>query len=167
MFATLMAVGNIIGVLLCKFALHKFSYRIITILAPFFHIFFVLGILTLVNTAYAYFLFLLLGISWGFRTNTFLSVSMHFTDKHLAASVYSSIMAFANVGISLGNLASAQMADSLGYTLTFIILASYNCLAIAMAYLMFYFKKKNNNRTDNSMDYDSHRELIADDIELE
>lgn len=137
-----MAVGNILGVILSKLSLSRWSYPFVTKLAPMVHIPLVLSLLLLVNKPFSYPLLLILGASWGYRTNVFFSVAMHFTEKYIAAFMYSVLMAFANVGISVGNLTSALMVQNIGFIPTFIIIASYNVVAIILAHLMFSLRKE-------------------------
>jgi len=68
------------------------------------------------------------------------AVSMHTTDPHIAASMYSILMAVANVGTGIGLGLSGVMADGIGFRATFIILALSNLLALLMLPAIFHSK---------------------------
>jgi predicted MFS family arabinose efflux permease len=59
------------------------------------------------------------------------------TDKRIAASMYSILMAACNVAQGVGMALSGALADTIDYRWTFIVLAGLNVLALPLIPALF------------------------------
>lgn len=82
-------------------------------------------------------LVILFGLAYGFYETVYFAVSMNKTDPRIAASMFSILMAVANIGTGIGLALSGTLVDSIGFGLTFIFLAGLNLLAIPLVGLIF------------------------------
>jgi predicted MFS family arabinose efflux permease len=62
---------------------------------------------------------------------------MRFVDPRIAASMYAILMAFTNVGQGIGMFLSGALAESTGFSTTFLILLGINLLLLPMLSLVF------------------------------
>lgn len=82
-------------------------------------------------------LVILFGLAFGFYETVYFAVSMSKTDPRIAASMFSILMAVANIGTGIGLALSGGLVDSFGFSVTFIVLAGLNLLAIPLVGLIF------------------------------
>jgi MFS transporter, PAT family, beta-lactamase induction signal transducer AmpG len=83
-------------------------------------------------------LVILFGLAFGYYETVYFSIAMGATDLRIAASMFSILMALANVGTGVGLGLSGALADSsLGFRYTFIIIAALNLLAVPLLPLIF------------------------------
>ncbi|GIV66964.1 MAG: MFS transporter [Bellilinea sp.] len=82
-------------------------------------------------------LVILFGLAFGFYETVYFAVSMSKTDPRIAASMFSILMAVANIGTGIGLALSGGLVDSFGFAVTFIVLAGLNLLAIPLVGLIF------------------------------
>ncbi len=82
-------------------------------------------------------LVVLFGLAYGFYETVYFAVSMNKTDARIAASMFSILMAVANIGTGIGLALSGALVDSIGFGLTFIVLAGLNLLALPLVGLIF------------------------------
>ena len=86
------------------------------------------------------------GFAYGFYETVYFATSMAWTDPMIAASMFSILMAIANIGTGIGMAVTGVMVDSLGYPWTFIILAGLNLLALPL--IPMVFKRKQTSSLD-------------------
>lgn len=82
-------------------------------------------------------LVILFGLAYGFYETVYFAISMNKTDPRIAASMFSILMAVANIGTGIGLAMSGSLVDSLGFARTFLILAGLNLLALPLVSLIF------------------------------
>ncbi|GAP10308.1 arabinose efflux permease [Bellilinea caldifistulae] len=82
-------------------------------------------------------LVILFGLAYGFYETVYFALSMSKTDPRIAASMFSILMAVANIGTGIGLALSGTLVDSIGFGLTFMVLAGLNLLAIPLVGLIF------------------------------
>jgi len=82
-------------------------------------------------------LVILFGLAYGFYETVYFAVSMNKTDPRIAASMFSILMAVANIGTGIGLALSGSMVDAIGFSTTFLILAGLNLLAFPLVGLIF------------------------------
>jgi len=80
------------------------------------------------------------GFGFGFYETVYFAISMRITDGRIAATMFSIMMAVANIGTGIGLGVSGALAEGVGYRLTFLVLAAMNLLALPLIQLIF--KKK-------------------------
>jgi PAT family beta-lactamase induction signal transducer AmpG len=86
-------------------------------------------------------LVLLFGLGFGYYETVYFATAMSFTDPHIAASMYSILMAVANIGIGVGLAVSGALVDAVGYRATFVIVAAVNLLALPLLPVIFSKKQ--------------------------
>jgi len=79
----------------------------------------------------------LFGLAYGFYETVYFAISMNYTDRRIAASMFALLMAVANIGTGIGLAISGVMVDTIGYPFTLIILAGLNLLAMPLILLIF------------------------------
>jgi PAT family beta-lactamase induction signal transducer AmpG len=82
-------------------------------------------------------LVILFGLAYGFYETVYFAISMNKTDPRIAASMFSILMAVANIGTGIGLALSGGLVDSTGFPLTFAILAGLNVLALPLIPAIF------------------------------
>lgn len=84
----------------------------------------------------------LFGLAYGFYETVYFAVAMDRTDPRIAASMFSILMAVANIGTGIGLGLSGSLVDGVGFPLTFGILAGLNLLAIPLLPAIFGRRKR-------------------------
>ncbi len=87
-------------------------------------------------------LVILFGLAFGFYETVFFAISMDRTDPHIAASMFSILMAIANIGTGIGLAITGGLVDGIGYPVTFIVLALLNILILPLLPMVFISKEK-------------------------
>jgi PAT family beta-lactamase induction signal transducer AmpG len=82
-------------------------------------------------------LVLLFGLGFGYYETVYFATAMSFTDPHIAASMYSILMAVANIGIGVGLAVSGALVDAVGYRATFAVVAAVHLLALPLLPTIF------------------------------
>jgi MFS transporter, PAT family, beta-lactamase induction signal transducer AmpG len=72
------------------------------------------------------------GLAFGYYETVYFAISMRKSDPRIAASMFSILMAIANIGTGIGLPIAGLLADGVGYRCTFAIIASLNLLAIPL-----------------------------------
>jgi len=88
----------------------------------------------------AWVLVVVFGFGFRFYETVYFAISMRITDGRIAATMFSIMMAVANIGTGIGLGISGALAEGVGYRLTFLVLAAMNLLALPLIQLIF--KKK-------------------------
>lgn len=84
------------------------------------------------TSAIAWLLVFIFGLAYGYYETVYFAISMKKSDPRIAASMFSILMAIANIGTGIGLPLAGVLVDSVGYRLTFVILAGLNLLAIPL-----------------------------------
>ncbi len=82
-------------------------------------------------------LVILFGLAYGFYETVYFAISMNKTDPRIAASMFSILMAVANIGTGIGLALSGGMVDAAGFPVTFGIIAALNLLALPLVPAIF------------------------------
>jgi len=101
----------------------------------------VLLFLVVPNGLVAVVVVILFGIAFGYYETVYFAISMEKTDPRIAASMFSILMAVANVGTGIGLALSGSLVDSIGYPLTFVAIALLNILALPLIGAIFDRKR--------------------------
>lgn len=89
----------------------------------------------------AWVLVFIFGLAFGFYETVFFAISMRVTDGRIAATMFSILMAVANIGTGIGLGVTGVMSDALGYNATFLILAVLNLATLPLIGIIFPEKK--------------------------
>lgn len=93
------------------------------------------------SMAVAWFLAALFGLAFGFFETVFFAISMRLTDPRIAASMFALLMAGANIGTGIGLGASGALADTLGFSAVYLILAAFSLTILALIPFLFPRRK--------------------------
>lgn len=83
----------------------------------------------------------LYGLAYGTQQTVFFALAMKYTEKRIAASMFSILMAVTNVAQGAGMAISGLSADAVGFRWTFAILALLNILGLPLLPVIFGKKK--------------------------
>ncbi|MBC8505189.1 MAG: MFS transporter [Anaerolineales bacterium] len=89
------------------------------------------------SPAMAWPLVALYGLAYGTQQTVFFSLAMKYTEKRIAASMFSILMAVTNVAQGAGMAISGISADAAGFRWTFAVLALLNLLALPLLPVIF------------------------------
>ena len=100
-------------------------------------------ILSLTPTAaIAWPLVFIFGVAYGYYETVYFAISMQKSDPRIAASMFSILMAIANIGTGIGLPIAGLLAEGVGFRWTFAIIASLNLLAIPLLPAIFGNRQK-------------------------
>lgn len=85
----------------------------------------------------AWVLVFIFGLAFGFYETVYMAISMRITDGRIAATMFSILMAVANIGTGIGLGLTGVLSDSFGYDVTFLILAVLNLAAWPLINIIF------------------------------
>ena len=74
----------------------------------------------------AWFLVALLGVYYGTYHTVYFALAMEYTDPPITATMFSILMAVTNISQGVGLGLTGFLADSFGFTMTFIVMALLN-----------------------------------------
>ncbi|NMB62220.1 MAG: MFS transporter [Chloroflexi bacterium] len=107
------------------------------------------AVLSLINTPLtAWILVFVFGLAFGLYETVYFAIAMRETNQHIAATMFSILMAVANLGTGIGLGLSGVLAEGFGYKTAFFILALLNLLAIPLLPAIFGKKRNSNLATD-------------------
>lgn len=89
------------------------------------------------NYQIAWVLVLVFGFAFGFYETVFFAVSMRITDERIAATMFSILMAVANIGTGIGLGLTGSLSEWIGFRWTFLGLAVLNFLAFPLLKMIF------------------------------
>jgi PAT family beta-lactamase induction signal transducer AmpG len=87
-------------------------------------------------------LVLVFGFAFGYYETVYFAISMGVTDGRIAATMFSILMAVANIGTGIGLGLTGVMADNLGFRWSFVVIALLNVLALPLMGVIFPRKTK-------------------------
>ncbi len=85
----------------------------------------------------AWVLVFIFGLAFGFYETIYFAISMRITDGRIAATMFSILMAVANIGTGIGLALTGMLADSVGFNITFLVLAVLNLAALPLIKIIF------------------------------
>ena len=137
LYSAVWGVGIIIGGIIGGRETDKLGHRKSVMIAMVISLVSI-GLFILAPNQYLAFLIALgFGFAYGFYETVYFATSMARTDPRIAASMFSILMAIANIGTGIGLAVTGLMVDGVGYILTFVILAALNLLALPLIPLVF------------------------------
>jgi len=107
------------------------------------------AVLSLISSpTIAWILVFIFGIAFGLYETVYFAIAMRETNERIAATMFSILMAVANIGTGIGLGLSGVLAEGFGYKTAFFILALLNLLAIPLLPAIFGKKRNSNLATD-------------------
>lgn len=89
------------------------------------------------------------GFAFGFYEAVYFAASMALCDLRIAASMFSILMAVANLGTGIGLAVSGALIDAIDYRPTFLLVAALNLLAIPLLRVVFGGEKGTTRQPDS------------------
>jgi PAT family beta-lactamase induction signal transducer AmpG len=140
LYSAVWGAGIIIGGLLGGRGTDKLGHRKSVFYAMIISFVAIMLFLVIPNPWVAFAVAMAFGFAFGFYETVYFATSMDRTDPRIAASMFSILMAIANIGTGIGLAVTGVIVDSVGYPWTFVILAAFNLLALPL--IPVVFKKK-------------------------
>ena len=137
LYSAVWGLGIVIGGVLGGWGTDKLGHRRSVWMAMIISFTGILMFLVVPDGRIAYLVALAFGFAFGFYETVYFATSMARTDPRIAASMFSILMAVANIGTGIGLAVTGVMVDGWGYPVTFIILAVFNLLALPLIPLVF------------------------------
>lgn len=81
------------------------------------------------------------GVAYGAYQTKYFAVAMRFVDPRIAASMYAILMAFTNIGQGIGMVLTGALAESSGFSTTYLILFGINLLLLPLLPVVFKAKE--------------------------
>jgi len=135
--STVLGIGTVLGSLAAGKLTEKIGQKRSVQVALVVSIF-AIGLLAAISAPWmAWVLVFTFGLAFGFYETVFMAISMHVTDGRIAATMFSILMAIANIGTGIGLGLTGVLADSAGYNATFLILAVLNIAAWPLINMVF------------------------------
>jgi PAT family beta-lactamase induction signal transducer AmpG len=143
LYSAIWGLGIILGGVLGGRGTDKFGHRKSVVYAMVVSLVSILLFLVVPDEYTGFAIAVVFGFAYGFYETVYFAISMAWTDPRIAASMFSILMAIANIGTGIGMAVTGVMVDSLGYTWTFIILAGLNLMALPLIPVVFKRKPAN------------------------
>ena len=100
------------------------------------------GLIPMISATWmAWVLVFIFGFAFGFYETVYFAISMRVTDGRIAATMFSILMAVANIGTGIGLGLTGFLADSVGFVGTFFIIAVVNLTALPLIRVIFAGKQ--------------------------
>ena len=140
MFTTVWGTGVVLGGVTGGTLMSKIGRRNGTRISLFLSLAAILAFAFVTSTSIAWPIVWIFGLAYGTYQTVYFALAMNYTDPRIAASMFSILMAFTNVGQGIGMGLSGALSDGVGFQLTFIILALLNLLALPFLPVIFRAK---------------------------
>lgn len=137
LYSGVWGLGTILGGILGGRGADKLGHRKSVLLAMVISLVSIFLFLAVPNPWVAFPVALIFGFAFGFYETVYFATSMARTDPRIAASMFSILMAVANIGTGIGLAITGSMVEGLGFPLTFIIIAALNLLAVPLIPVVF------------------------------
>jgi PAT family beta-lactamase induction signal transducer AmpG len=100
------------------------------------------GVLPFISAPWmAWLLVFVFGFSFGYYETVYFAISMDITDGRIAATMFSILMAVANIGTGIGLGLTGFLSDWAGFAISFFVLAALNILALPLLKVIFAKQK--------------------------
>lgn len=141
LYVSVWGIGVILGGLLGGRLVDRVGQRRAVQLALGLALLAILALAAINNPAIAWPLMALFGLAFGFYETVYFAISMNVSDPRIAASMFSILMAVANIGTGIGLAVTGLLVDNLGFQATFVVIAALNILALPLLPVIFGSRK--------------------------
>ena len=135
--STVLGIGTVLGSLAAGKLAETIGQKRSVQIAMVVSIFAIALLAAIIAPWMAWVLVFTFGLAFGFYETIFMAISMRVTDGRIAATMFSILMAIANIGTGIGLGVTGMLADSAGYNISFLILAVLNITAWPLINLVF------------------------------
>ncbi len=143
-FTTIWGVGVILGSVLGGAMINKVGNRNAVFISMGVAFAAILALAGITQLIVAWIIIALFGLCYGTYQTVYFAISMEYTDRRIAATMFSILMAVTNIGQGVGLGLTGFFSDSFGFQTTFIIMALLNLVALPFLPMIFgkRFKKR-------------------------
>jgi MFS transporter, PAT family, beta-lactamase induction signal transducer AmpG len=141
LFTTFWGIGVIVGGVSGGRLTDRFGQHRSVQIALFISLVTGLGLACILAPWMAWPLVVFFGFAFGFYETVYFALAMRNTDLRIAASMFSILMAIANVGTGIGLGISGVAVDTIGYRWTFVFFALLNLAGLPLIRLVFKEKQ--------------------------
>ncbi len=141
-YTTIWGMGVILGGILGGRLIDRIGQEMSTRIALFFSFVSILILAAIPNAGFAWPIVFIFGLSYGIYQTVYFALAMHYTEKRIAASMFSIFMAVTNIGQGVGFALAGGLADipAIGFRWAFVIITLFNLVALPL--LPMVFKKQ-------------------------
>jgi PAT family beta-lactamase induction signal transducer AmpG len=141
-YTTVWGMGVVLGGILGGRLIDRIGQEMSTRIALFFSFISILILAVIPNAGFAWPIVFIFGLSYGTYQTVYFALAMHYTEKRIAASMFSIFMAVTNIGQGVGFALAGGMADipAIGFRWAFVIITLFNLVALPL--LPMVFKKQ-------------------------
>jgi PAT family beta-lactamase induction signal transducer AmpG len=136
-YTTVWGIGVVVGGLSGGRIVDRIGHRKALLVAAVVCLVGGLALAVIPSPAAAWGIVVLFGLAFGYYETVYFATSMDSTDRRIAASMYSILMAVANIGTGIGLGIAGALSDGIGFRLTFVILAALNMFILPLANAVF------------------------------
>lgn len=139
LYTTVWGIGVVLGGVLGGRLIDRIGQQAGTRLALFFSFVSILVLAAIPSAGLAWVIVFVFGLAYGTYQTVYFALAMHYTEKSIAASMYSIFMAVTNIGQGVGFALAGGLADvpALGFRWAFVILTVFNLLALPLLPVIF------------------------------
>ncbi|MCD6423905.1 MAG: MFS transporter [Anaerolineales bacterium] len=144
-YTTIWGLGVVLGGMLGGQLIDRIGQKKSTRIALFFSFVSILILAVIPNPGFAWPIVFIFGLSYGTYQTVYFALAMHYTEKKIAASMFSIFMAVTNIGQGLGFAVAGGFANipAVGFRWAFVILALVNLVALPLLPIVFRQNDKN------------------------
>jgi len=141
-YTTIWGIGVVLGGILGGRLIDRIGQEMSTKIALFFSFVSILILAVIPNPGFAWPIVFVFGLSYGTYQTVYFALAMHYTEKRIAASMFSIFMAITNIGQGVGFAIAGGLADvpAIGFRWAFAIISLFNLVALPLLPIVF---KKN------------------------
>jgi len=143
-YTTIWGIGVVLGGILGGRLIDRIGQEMSTRIALLFSFVSILILAVIPNPGFAWPIIFIFGLSYGTYQTVYFALAMHYTEKRIAASMFSIFMAVTNIGQGVGFALAGGLADvpAIGFRWAFVIITIFNLVALPL--LPLVFRKKAN-----------------------
>jgi len=138
-YTTIWGMGVVLGGILGGRLIDRIGQEMSTRIALFFSFVSILILAVIPNPGFAWPIVFVFGLSYGTYQTVYFALAMHYTEKRIAASMFSIFMAITNIGQGVGFALAGGLADvpAIGFRWAFVIITIFNLVALPLLPLVF------------------------------
>ena len=145
LYTTIWGIGVVLGGMLGGRLIDKIGQHRSTRIALFFSFVSILILAVIPNPGFAWPIVFIFGLSYGTYQTVYFALAMYYTEKRIAASMFSIFMAVTNIGQGVGFAIAGGLADvpAIGFRWAFAIITLFNLVALPLLPIVFKNQQRN------------------------
>jgi len=138
-YTTIWGLGVVLVGMLGGKLIDRIGQQKSTMIALMFSFISILVLAIIPNPGFAWPIVFIFGLSYGTYQTVYYALAMYFTEKRIAASMFSIFMAVTNIGQGVGFALAGGLADvpAIGFRWAFVIITLFNLVALPLLPLVF------------------------------